>query len=89
MAEDFQPSVQKFSEGYEIVSNANVVLYGKEEAIMDVQMFKQLAQQFGEYFMGKLGNIHYQFKPRRSIPAGAVAVPESNHETSPELLIKK
>lgn len=89
MADDFQPAIQNFSTGYEIVSNARVILYEKDDAIMDAEMFKELARQFGEYFMGKLGNIHYQFKPQRSIPAGAVAVPESNHDVNPELLIKK
>lgn len=86
---DFKPITEPFSAGYELVYNAEVHTYPDEEAVMDFEMFKALARRYGEAFIGMVGGLHYQFKPERTVPAGAVAVPETNHDEPAVLLIQR
>jgi hypothetical protein len=87
MADDLV--VQAFSSGYRIVQNAEVYELDEEEAIMDFEMLDRLRAMFGEPIVGKVGDLHYQFKPRRSIPRFGLAVPGRNHDSPDTLLIKR
>jgi hypothetical protein len=86
---NFKPITEPFSAGYELVHNAEIHTYPDGEAAMDFEMFEALARRFGEAFIGMVGGLHYQFKPEQTVPAGAVAVPESNHDEPAALLIKR
>lgn len=88
MNDTFKPAIQTFSESYDLIHNADIHLYGDEEAIMDKIMHEELSRRFGRHFSGKIGSLHYIFKPEQSIPKGSVAVPADNHDNPDALLIK-
>jgi hypothetical protein len=81
--------VQTFSSGYRIVQSAEVYEVDEGEAIMDADMLDRLREMYDGQIVGKVDNLHYQFKPRRSIPRFGVAVPSRNHNDPDTLLIKK
>lgn len=85
---EFRPVTEPFSKGYDLILNAEVYEWPQEEAIMDSDMFKKLLGQFGSPLVGYVDGLHYHFKPERSIPQGAVAVPEDNHVEAETLLIQ-
>jgi hypothetical protein len=79
---------ESFSAGYELVHSADVFTH-KGEAVMDGEMLSALRQRFSAPVVGRVGDAHYQFKPRNSIPGMAVAVPETTHANPDSLLIQK
>jgi len=83
----FNLITEPFSAGYDLVHNAEVHTYSEAEAVMDPEMFSALAEQYGERFVGAVGGLHYQFKPERTVPGGAVAVPEHNHKDGADALL--
>lgn len=76
-----------FSDRYVIVQDAEVMTRPDGYAEMDAVMHRRLSERFGEYFVGMVGGIHYQFQPSRTVPAGAVVVPASNHDNAETMLI--
>jgi hypothetical protein len=88
MTDTFQPITLPFSAGYEMVDNADVFAWSEEEAAMDYQMYDALARQYGGFPVGYIDGLHYTFKRERTIPSGAVAVPERNHQDPETLLIQ-
>lgn len=89
MPETFKPVTEKFSAGYELVHNADVVTYSDPEAIMDSTMLQSLRERFGYPVIGYVGGLHYQFKASDSILTGTLAIPEDNHQDPDELLIQR
>ena len=83
----FDLVIESFSAEYDLVHNAEVHTYPEEEAVMDAEMFTAIAEQYGSRFIGKVGGLHYQFKPERTVPSGAVAVPEHNHRDGADVLL--
>lgn len=80
---------EPFSAGYELVHGVRVFTVEQEDAIMDFEMFNHLKTKFGEPLIGAVEGLHYYFKPERSIPASAIAVPERNHSDPDTLLIQR
>lgn len=80
---------EPFSSGYELIHNATVHTFEQDEAIMDIDLFDALQAQFGEPVIGYVGGLHYHFKPERSIPPSALAVPERNHDDPQTLLVQR
>lgn len=89
MNDTFNPLIEKFSAYYDLVYNAEVHTYPEDTAAMDREMFEALSQMFGEGFIGMVGGLHYQFKPEKTVPGGAVAVPRRNHDEPETLLIQR
>lgn len=79
---------QPFSERYEMVHKANVFLH-KGKAIIDEELARALGERFSRPIVGRVGGLHYQFKPESSVPGMSVAVPESRHHSDDVLLIRK
>lgn len=84
----FRPVTETFSSSYELVTNAEIETYRKDEAIMDSDMLISLRERFGRPLIGQVGGLHYQFKPERAIPQGSLAVPQHNHDDPSALLIQ-
>lgn len=80
---------EHFSAGYELIHGARIHTLDQEEAVMDYELLNLLKSMFGEPVVGYIDGIHYQFKPERSIPADALAVPADNHEQPDTLLVQK
>jgi len=79
---------QRFSAGYDLVCGAEVTTVNDDEALIDMEMQKELERVFGEPLTGFIGGLHYQFKPTRSIPKHSVAVPMENHDDPDAFLVK-
>jgi hypothetical protein len=88
MTEPFYLAIEQFSEAYELVHNARVFTHSGNKALMDSEMYNTLVEEYGLYFAGKVGKLHYNFKPEASMPAGSIAVPEHNHDDPDTLLIQ-
>jgi hypothetical protein len=84
-----RPVTESFSAGYELVCSADVHMYSSEEAVMDVEMMRALEARFTPPLIGRVGNLHYQFKPEKGVPSDSVAVPRDNHDDPTALLIQK
>jgi len=82
-------STTRFSAGYELAPNVRVLTFSGDEALMDSELFSEFQMRFGEYFIGAVGGLRYQFKPSGSVPAGAVAVPAHNHDNPEALLVQR
>jgi hypothetical protein len=82
-------AVESFSAGYEIVHGAEVMTIAQDEAEMDMEMFKSLAQRFGEPLVAYIDGLHYALKPTGAIPRFSVAVPQRNHDEPETVLIQR
>lgn len=87
--DDHTPFIEPFSEQYDIVCNAEIYTFSHPEAVMDFELFAVLEEIFGKHFLGKIGDMHYEFKPENAIPRGGVAVPEAQHDDPDVLLIQR
>jgi hypothetical protein len=85
---EFRPVTQRWSDHYEIIHNAVVRTNSGEEALIDPEMYDALVYEFGRPLIGFIEGRHYQFKPRRVVPVGSVAVPEDQHGDPDALLIQ-
>jgi hypothetical protein len=84
----FKPMTEQFAANYKLVQNAEIMTYPGEKARMDEDMHEALVKEFGQYFMGMIGGLHYQFISEKTIPMGRVAVPEDGHDDPDALLIR-
>lgn len=84
-----QVVTQRFSGSYDLVHGVRVFTVEQDDAVMDFEMFDRLEAQYGRPLVGCVGGLNYQFKPERSIPASAIAVPERNHDDPDALLVQR
>lgn len=84
-----QIKVRPFSAGYKLIQGVEVYEIEDSPAIMDFELLQRLEDRFGEPITGKIENLHYRFKPRRSIPKFGLAVPAQNHDDPDTLLIQR
>ena len=89
MLDESEVHIEHFSSSYELVSNAEVVSYPGDEAVMDYQLYDILEKQFGDPVLCFVGGRHYYFKRQKTVPERTVAVPSSNHDDPSAVLIKK
>lgn len=89
MTDDDEPTTAPFSAAYTLVSDAEIIQWPQDEAIMDYGMYAALANAYHEPVVGYISGTHYEFRPCERIPALSVAVPEENHENPEALLIHK
>jgi hypothetical protein len=79
---------QKFSAGYEIVHNATVRRWDEDLAVMDSELYRDLANEFQSPVVGYIDGVHYQFTPSNQVLSHECAIPGENIETDdPALLI--
>jgi len=71
--------LEPWSRDYLLASTARVYPYRGDHAIMDPVMFEELYCALGEV-VGFVDGLHYEFKTEQTIPAGAAAVPRSDHK---------
>lgn len=86
---DDDPSTAPFSAAYTLVTDAEIITWPQDGAIMDYGMYAALSREFGEPVRGYISGTTYSFQPHERIPAFAVAVPEANHDDPSALLIEK
>lgn len=74
-----QTQLESYSAGYLFAPEVEVNRYGEDLAIMDEELYEDLARQLGEPVIGYVGGLHYEFMPSTGILSGRCAVPRSNH----------
>lgn len=84
---------ERFSSGYVLISDADVVSWSDEVAAMDYELYDYLAHHYGEPVVGYVGGLHFVFqRHREGIPSLTAAVPEDSYGQTSEpsgLLVQK
>jgi gamma-glutamylcysteine synthetase len=83
---------EPFSAGYALIRGVRIDTWPEDEAVMDYELYRALKQRYGNPIVGKIGGIHYQFRPATDVLADSVAIPEHSHgkdASQAALLIRK
>lgn len=82
---------EPFSARYDMIRGVDVVPYGGDHAIMEVDLYHTLEMRYGFGLVGRIDGLHYEFLPEGAIPADTVAVPADQYDersTSTLLILK-
>lgn len=87
MADHINRPGRKFSAGYHIIPGVDIVTWPRKRAVMVDDLYKLLAVAYGQPLDGKVENRTYTFAAEGGLPSRTIAVPEENHQTTPDALL--
>lgn len=86
----YKPSIDEFSTGYFIFSDARVVEFAGDYPVIASDTFEYVNQLVPRPLL-KIGNSHYWPRPEKTVPPDVVAIPEHDraNDSDEEVLVAK